>query len=230
MKRRCKDNALSLRGALYREDEYRLYITSRAVTFAALAVMGVPAWSRTLDKLPNSPTCPAYIVAPPDDSLVHLTTCLITCLDCHCDLQGSRVVMTSLCTNISLVFSHAFHMFSSSLLNPDFKIFWPCLRALARVALPCFEKTFKRCFHIVTRESLAGDESGLCLLGALTALRAASIFSAHVHNETAPAVRETTTVPTTTSVDSNSVLFTFLADALLESKVCTTTRRLDCLP
>ena len=169
--------------ASYRGDSYRLYVAAKAIIFATLAALGIPAW-----KGENWESCEDPVSLTTTDSLgeeflLYAMTCLVACLECLCDLPGcNKILVTSLWSYIAAIYCHACRLLTVAKAKPELQIFQPAIEALGKASIDKLARVFQRCFQVIACDPDCGPESEACLLALLSALRRALILSHRTNN------------------------------------------------
>lgn len=180
MKNRAKENSR----LPYQGDEYRLYATAKVLSFSIASMLG----SAPRQAGETESTTQKKHESVSENGLKNLVTCLVACLDCHCDLGArcSKPIMACLCAYITTAYSRACQQLLTSRSNQEVAVFVPPIKALGVASASITSRTFKRCFSVMTSESTIGLESEICFRSLLSAVRGAALLTGLVRGEVEP--------------------------------------------
>jgi hypothetical protein len=167
----------------YEGDTYRLYATGKAVTFAAVTILGGQPWLGDGLDIPCLGENASQDESYDQDSLVFLLSSLAACLDCCCDLydaeQSVMPIMSSLWTCVAIFCSNACRSLKD---NENSETFVLALEALGEMSLSLVSGTMKKSLSALLVTGTRGSATDTCLRSLLTALRGAALLAAQVQS------------------------------------------------
>jgi hypothetical protein len=201
----CRRKAISNGGdggeKLYQGDVYRLYAAGKAVTFAAVAILGGQPWRGDGLEIPCLGENALRHESYEQDSLVFLLSSLTACLDCCCDLFDAKQsvvvpIMSSLWTCVAIFCSNACRSLED---NENGETLVIAIEALGKMSISGMSGTLKRSVSALLMADSRGYATDTCFRSLLTALRGAALLAAHVQsrspcNEVAVSTSEATRV------------------------------------
>jgi hypothetical protein len=168
-------------GTKYQGEDYRLYVTAKAITFLSLLALGIPAWDCAKLDRPQA-FFEFFPKTRTQEALKFLGSCLIACLDCLSEVNGNKEIMSSICNNIATINLYASRILVASPRNPRLECMVPAVEELGEASVPMFLRVFRKCFERIVSDSNCGEESDICLRSLLTALRGALFLSGNVES------------------------------------------------